>query len=87
MSSLKSIDDCASGRDYLEYAQSQGWAIKKNGSYWEIEQNGVMIRFPDKGTCLPKETRSVINGALVKAGLVLVALTCLVCLVAAWGGL
>lgn len=35
---IKSIDDCASGRDLYEYAQANGWRIIKNGSYFELEK-------------------------------------------------
>jgi len=76
-SRLKSIDDCATGRDYLEFAQANEWTVTKNGSYFEIEKDGVMIRFPDCGRTLPKETRGMINHALLKAGLVLAALVAL----------
>ena len=82
---IKTVDDCTSGMDYLELAQREGWEIRKNGSYWEIEQNGVMVRFPNKALPLPKETRSVINGALLKAGLLLaVVVAVLVACGAAW---
>jgi hypothetical protein len=72
---IKSETDCASGRDYFAYAQAQGWDVKKNGSYWEISdpKTGQLItRFPDSARCLPKETRTTINAALVKAGLLVV---------------
>ena len=82
---IKTVDDCTSGRDYLEFAQAHEWDIHKNGSYWEIEKDGVMIRFPNSGQTLPKETRSVINGALLKAGLLLaVVVAVLVACGAAW---
>lgn len=73
---IKSETDCATGRDYFELARANNWEVKKNGSYWEItnpDTGQLIVRFPDSNRCLPKETRSVINAALVKAGL-LVAL-------------
>ena len=72
-SKLKSDTDCVTGRDYLEYARAHGWPIRKNGSYWEIEENGVIVRIPDTNRCLPKETRGTIHTALVRAGLALAA--------------
>jgi hypothetical protein len=78
MSKLKSIDDCVSGRDYLEFAQREGWEIRKNGSYYEIEKDGVLVRWPDCARALPKQTRGLINTALVKAGLVVGALLAVV---------
>lgn len=73
---IKSETDCATGRDYFELARANGWEVKKNGSYWEIhDQAGNLVsRFPDSNRCLPKETRTGINAALVKAGLLAVAL-------------
>ena len=77
-SKIKSINDCASGRDLYEYAQANGWQITKNGSYFELEKDGVTVRFPDSARCLPKETRSVISAALVKAGLLVAAVAAVV---------
>jgi hypothetical protein len=73
-SRLKTLDDCATGRDYLEFAQANEWDVQKNGSYFEITKDGITIRFPDCARTLPKETRGMINHALLKAGLVLAAL-------------
>jgi hypothetical protein len=72
---IKSIDDCVSGRDYIEFAQANEWEMIPNGSYLDIyDGNGKFVtRVPDAARCLPKETRATINAALVKAGL-LVAL-------------
>lgn len=79
-SKLKNDEDCVTGRDYLELARAKGWPIRKNGSYWEIEQDGVIVRIPDTNRCLPKETRGTIHIALVRAGLAIAA----VCAVLAW---
>ena len=74
MAKIKDLDDCVSGRDYAEYFQRQGIEVTKNGSYFEYEKDGIYVRVPDSARCLPKETRSTINSALVKAGLLLVLL-------------
>ena len=78
MAKIKDLDDCVSGRDYAEYFQRQGIEVTKNGSYFEYEQNGVTVRVPDSARCLPKETRSMINGALIKAGLLVTVLAAIV---------
>lgn len=70
---IKTVEDCASGMDYLELAQREGWPVRKNGSYYEIHQGEYIIRVPNKATAMPKETRSMINGALIKAGLLVAA--------------
>jgi hypothetical protein len=80
-SKIKSEDDCGSGRDYLQLAQLNNWPVQKNGSYYEIEIDGVVVRFPDSARVMPKETRAAINAALVKAGLIVAAV---VSLVVAW---
>ena len=67
--------DWTSGRDLYQIAQANNWRIEKNGSYFEIyDDDGVLVdRAPDSARCLPKETRSSINAALVKAGLLVAA--------------
>lgn len=69
MAKIKTLDDCASGRDYVEYAQAHDLPMRKNGSYIEIEQNGVTVRFPDCDKAMKKEDRSLINWAFIAAGL------------------
>lgn len=82
---IETITDCTSGRDYLELAQRNEWPIRKNGSYWEIEaDNGVMVRLPDCARALPKETRGLINVALIKAGLVVAVLASIVLAWVVW---
>lgn len=73
---IKTEQDCATGRDYFELARANDWQVRKNGSYWEIhDQAGNLVaRFPDSNRCLPKESRTAINTALVKAGLLVAAL-------------
>lgn len=71
---IKTEQDCISGADYLQLAQQNDWPYTTNGSYIEFERDGVIVRVPNSGRCLPKETRSTINTALVRAGLVLAAL-------------
>jgi len=75
---IKTLEDCACGRDYLEFAQANEWDVHKNGSYYEIEKDGVTIRFPNSAHTLPKETRGMINYAIIKAGLALAGLAALV---------
>lgn len=73
---LKSLNDCVTGRDYIEFAQANQWQVERNGSYLDIydERGQFVTRVPDAGRCLPKETRSTINAALIKAGLLVAAL-------------
>jgi len=71
---IKTVEDCASGRDYYELAQRNEWPMVKKGSYIEIDTGEQLIYIPDCARALPKETRGSINAALVKAGLVVGAL-------------
>lgn len=78
-SKIKTLDDCACGRDYWQYMMDHDIKPEKNGSYYEFydQASGVYIRFPNCAKTMPKETRSAINAAFVKAGLVLAALVAL----------
>lgn len=82
-SRLKTLDDCACGRDYWQYMTEHDIEPTKNGSYYEFydQASGVYIRFPDCSKTMPKETRGAINAAFIKAGLVLAALVALVMVV------
>ena len=82
---IKTIDDCASGLDYYEYGQAQGWRLTKNGSYWEMSEKEYYLHFPNCNRTLPKETRRLINATLIKMGLLLaVVVAVLVACGAAW---